>query len=395
MKYKFALWSSTFGLLIRGLRIIVLSAVCCACLKPHVASASLYSSLHLPDLEEKSELIVKGRVLKVEKSADGNYKAKLSVDGILKGEWNETEMEIAFLAKKVMGPILDDVKTDDYALFFLSENRTPTDPYHLKLRIREGNAVTPPPDANPLSRIKSELLFSSQVAQESKENKQLREETEIAFESIQQLAYFSEDDEILDALQKIVESNNQNLRGAAIIVLLNFSQASVVKPALDYIELEVTGANERDKTTRNNVRIEAVITALGNVSDTEAVEGMGKLLDNPNILIRRAAIRALRQMARGINTRKTKGTTILLKAPDKAQALKRNSRVFFYLVHALDDTDSTTRTQAVWALSHAAFQPEWYPAYSIDKKPAQYHSESVVIEHWRNWWKQQEISKPQ
>lgn len=359
-------------------------------LLPNDAHATLVGPMHIPSLANKSALIVKGRVVAIEKSAvdPKGLTGRVQIEEVLKGEWNEKDIVLAYPQNAVMGAPIDTLKKGEYAIFFLKPGVpgiVPVDIYHIKVPVVEGPRLRPNKTADVLERIREELILTAEMQpphaqQEQQNNVPQAIENTIDFAlsglpvnafAAKQLGDFAVEERTTTLLKKLADSPDQLLRGSAIEALLKINQANALTLARDYLNT-VQASNK----SPINVKLQrsAVIRAIKRFKSVDSIEILVELLSFSDPHVRNSAIVSLRQTGRLL-----KRTGYPLKKLEDAKTIP-------YLVKALDDLDPEVRIQAIWSLSEMASRPQWYPKFVHEPTNSVAQDEKKIIEQWKHWW---------
>ncbi len=355
------------------------------------AKATLSGPLYIPYLESKSELIVKGRVIGVQKPTTNGGKriGEIRVDRVIKGDWKQEIIILSYPPDSVMGPRIDTLKEGQNAVFFLKlgeKGAVPVDASHIMVPIQAGRPLLPDEPTAPLERIREELLFTAateilDIGQGQKDNVPQAVNNTFDFAlmglpanavAAQQLGNFPVEERTIALLEKLAVNPNRLLCGAAIESLLKLNQPNALVLARDY--LRVSNSPE-GLATNAQIQRDAVIHAIQRFKDVKAIDLLGEMLTSNDPKIRISAIRSLRQTGR------------LLKKPGRPLNQLKEGLTIPYLIKALDDSSPEVRFQTIWALSEITSKPHWFPNFRYQDKDFNPDTEKKIIEQWKEWWR--------
>ncbi len=383
----------------------------------HPAGAFLFSRISLSRMVPRSDLIVRGRVLKVEGPIAGKMCGFIQVDRVLKGELQGSEAQVSLLDWNLinpMGPFPQSVAPGDYDLFFLKrdgDQLVGVNPYQFKFSVRQGNPNVASPNSDALEAVRSELLwsltpekvFSVEDERNLAQTEGQTEETRAAARqwtmplnvwAVEQLRDFPPDATTNKRLQELLSnpSIDVNLRGRVIEALLHQNQPQALAPAITYIQNNAQSQDLAVQKTTRDIRL-----SLDLIRDPAGFSDLVLLLSHPDAEVRASAIKAIRIIILELKNPTTMGVNAVSPVPStapqtegkKEQLTVRQAayQVVPRLIPLLDDPDSRVRFQTILALAEITSQPG--PNYVPWNKNYKRSDEEPSIAYWKSWWAQQ------
>lgn len=396
----------------------------------HPAAAFLFSRISLPYMVPRSDLIVRGRVLKVEGPIEGKMRGIIEVDRVLTGELQGSEAKVFLLPNLInpRGPFPQSVAPGDYDLFFLKKDGdqlVAVNPYHLKFPVRQGNPVVQP-NSDALEAVRSELLWSLTpeklfsvederiLAQAEGETEEIRVATRryttsLNVLAVEQLADFPPDENTNKRLKELLSSPNidVNFRGRIIEALLQQNQPQALAPAAEYIQNNAQSKNPVVQETTRNIG-----SSISLIHDPAGFSDLVPLISHPDAKVRASAIIAMATLIQELKFppgppvvptvteppsvaspqgNKTNGSTTSAQEPKKKPLTPRlaAAQVVPLLIQRLDDDDTQVRFQTILALTEITSQPGKGPGYAARDKDYKRSDEQPYISYWKQWWAHQ------
>jgi HEAT repeat protein len=292
-------------------------------------------------LAEQSAVIVKGRVLSVTQVGTNEKTASFQADSVLKGNVPTKIITVAF-SESTGAPSVA-LESNEYALLFLSKGRNESyafaDPQVGKLPITSRDV--PSADAAPTTSGKLEAVLFASLSDP---------EAEVARTALQQVGNLGSVRSTL-AIRDIAASGPPDSQGLAYIALLKLGDYSLLSQSIRFAE-------QAGQDTELQRLQSGVAEAIGDIQDKTMLPVLNALLASPNLSLRRAAAKALRQIG----------------DPSSARVL----------VTALDDSDRDVQYDAVMALAElfGASSDNAPAREAFDKNPGKY------VNGWKTWWEE-------
>lgn len=399
------------------------------------ARADLISSEDLKYEVSTSNLIVRGWVTGVNDVKTGEVIKKcghIAVSRILKGSWAKDKIDIFFTPAQANSiGVGEDILTEgDQALFFFKirgQDLVPTDSQHIKFSVLDGLIPTTAQDADPLEKVREELLWSAtpnlvysgedqatlemidkvveRMKRDGKEVPSLngkpalrilgRPRPEpICIRAITQLGFLPPEPKTVLHLNYLLSQPNlaTELRGRLIETLLRLDQKTALAPALEYIK-DLPLENDNGAA---NPSAQSIASSIAYLSDPGLAIDLAALLSHPQIRVRRAAISALGAVIGNVkNVTQTKrdkvqGTDVQEVAKVHPVTLEEISpKILPILVKSLDDEDAEVRFKAILRLTEITSQPGKGPGYDRRSKDYKRSDEEPYIAYWKEWWAKQ------
>jgi hypothetical protein len=294
--------------------------------------------LNVSSLAEQSTVIVKGRVLAV--TENGSIRtASFRVDRVIKGKLEPQVIHVEFpengnAPRTVLEP-------NEYALLFLKSGENGS--YQFvespvgKMPITSQNVPRGGSAQSTASNLEAELMASLTDI-----------DSEVVRAALEQVGNLGRV-ESTQPIRDIATSGRPEFEGPAHIALIRLGDYSLLERAIQYVERPAQDAEER------RVQL-GVAEAIGDIDDVAAASALNTLLASPNLLLRRAAAKALRR------------------AGDRSSVR--------FLIYALDDHDRDVQYHAVMALAGlTGASAENAPAREVfDQDQARY------LGRWKSWW---------
>ncbi len=402
-------------------------------LLPRVAYAHFSAPIGLERVAEKSDLIVRGRVTKVEGPIAGKMRGFIQVDRVLKGQLQANEVEMDFVdfnPVNSMNRPPDILTPQDYALFFFKKEGdqfVAFDSYHLKFPVRESNPVVAQPNSNASEAVRSELLWSltsePRFSVEDQATKgmeaQIRESMHKQHQSlppgvglriagrpdvaplnvraVEQLRDFPPDEITNKRLKELLSSPNidANFRGRIIEALLHQNQPQALAPAVEYIQNNAESKDFVVQEATRNIR-----SSLSLIHDPAGFSDLVPLISHPDANVRASAIIAMARLIQELkfpslaqgNVVQAAGTSPSDQNGTRKEQLTARQAAYQVvprLIPLLDDPDTQVRFQTILALTEITSQPGKGPGYVPWDKNYKRSDEEPYIAYWKSWWAQQ------
>ena len=318
------------------------------------ASAAPFPVLDVSALTREAHLITVGQIVSVREEERGNYEiggqlisarrmvASLNVSRVLKGE-ADGEVLFRFFLTDQFDDGYPELGVEQFGMFFLRstpEGHVPASLYHPFVNVTQTRCAA---EGTHLARVVAELecvLNSPATIRE-------RIATIWALRTVQTA-------ETSSVLRRAARELPSPLNLLAAGMLLSRNDTSVL-PLIEQAIQHSPIVALRDEGYSSEMNLGAW---LGEIRDTTAIPTLARLIENPDIVVRRGAAQALRNI--------------------------RTEAVIEPLSRALYDDDWEVRWLAVMGLAGIAGADDegnsWYPSHDEFRQ-----NEQRYLDHWREW----------